>query len=262
VSAPLVVVTREEGREGALSDRLAALGASVWPLPCTATAAPVDPEPLDTALAALADFDWLVVTSARTVEALLERPGWPAAWTVAARPRVAAVGHATAARLRDAGVPVACEGRGGGATLAQALLDSGAGLRGARVLWPRSDRARPELGQALRAAGALLSDPVAYRTRAARPDDLERFLAALDAGRIAAVTFASPSAASGLAELLPGRDLARLRGRTLVASIGPATSAALAERGAPAAVQASRPDAEALAEAVIGSLRVQTGVAS
>jgi len=262
VSEPLVVVTRDEGPEGALSDRLKALGASVWSLPCATTVPAADPGPLDDALVALASFDWLVVTSARAVGALQERPSWPTPWSGAPRPRVGAVGSATAARLAEAGVPVACVGSAGGAGLVRAMIEGGATLRRARVLWPRSDRARPELAAALRAEGAVVSDPVAYRTELTRPPDLEGFALALDEGRIAAVLFASPSAAQGLAGALPGHDLERLRARTLVASIGPTTSAALAELGVRADLEASPPDAGALAEAVMGRLRSPQGVTS
>lgn len=259
MSAPLVVVTRDEGPEGALTRRLAALGAAVWPLPCTATAPPGDPGPLDTAIAALPSFDWLVLTSARAVSAALERPGWEAAWSSRPRPRIAAVGRATAARLADAGVPVDHVGGGGGAALARSLVESGVPLAGVRVLWPRADRARRELAQALAAAGAELSDPVAYRTLVGRPGDLELFRERLAVARVAAVTFASPSAAEGLAEALGAGDLAPLRGRTLVASLGPTTSGALAERGAPPDLEAAEPSLAALAEAVMGRLRVPTG---
>jgi len=262
VSEPLVVVTRDEGPEGALSSGLKRLGASVWSLPCTTTAPAADPGPLDDALVALASFDWLAVTSARAVGALRERPTWPPVWAGAPRPRVAAVGSATAARLAEAGVPVACVGSAGGAALARAMVESGATLKRARVLWPRSDRAQPELARALRAEGAVVSDPVAYRTEITPPPDLESFARALDEGRIAAVLFASPSAALGLAAVLPGHDFERLGARTLVASIGPTTSAALLELGVRAELEASPPDAAALAEAVMGRLRAREGVTS
>jgi uroporphyrinogen-III synthase/uroporphyrinogen III methyltransferase/synthase len=260
MSQPLVVVTRDEGPLGPLSRRLAALGASVWPLPCTATAAAADLGPLDAALAALASFDWLVFTSARAVQAVVDRPGWPAEWPdPPGRPRIAAVGSATAARVRAARVPVHRAGDSGGAVLTGAIAETGASLQGARVLWPRADRARPDLARALAAAGAHVTDPVAYRTLLARPDSAAGFVEALEAGRIAAVTFASPSAAQGLAALLPGEALERLRGRTLVASIGPSTSAALAALGAPADVESRRPGAGALADAVVARLGIPTG---
>jgi uroporphyrinogen III methyltransferase/synthase len=194
------------------------------------------------------------------VRVLVEHSAWPAAWP--GRTRGAAVGPATAARLREAGVAVDRVGAGGGQDLARALVASGAVGPGTRVLWPRAEAGRPEPGRTLARAGAVLVDPVAYRTLAAHPAleaDLEGFRAALESGRLAAVTFASPSAAEGLAEHLPTRDLRPLRGHTLVASIGATTSASLAERGAPADVEAERPRAEALARAVMGRLRVPQG---
>lgn len=258
MSGPLVVVTREEGPKGVLSERLTALGASVWALPCTATEPVADPGQLDRALAGLAGFDWLVVTSARAVDALCERPAWPSAWTAGPRPKVAAVGRASARRLRDAGLPVDLVGSGGGEALGRALVEAAAPLRRIRILWPRAEGARPELGRTLGSAGVEVSDPVAYRTRAVRPESLRAFAEALVAGRIAAVTFAAPSAAEALAAALPTGDLSSLRDRTLVASIGPTTSEALAACGAPPDVQAAEPAARALAEAVMGRLLAPT----
>jgi len=247
-----VVVTRDEAEDGPQRRRLAELGAEVWALPCTATVPAPDPAPLDEAVAALAGFDWLVVTSRRAVEALLERPAWPPVWQ--GRPRVAAVGEATAGRLREAGLPVDLVGEAGGAALGAALVGRGEVGAGARVLWPRAEGARPELEQALEEAGARVSAPIAYATRPIRPADLDEFVGALAVGRVDAVTFASPSAAGGLAALLPGGDLQGLRGRTIVASIGPTTSAALEAHGAAADVEARPPGAVALAEAVMERL--------
>jgi uroporphyrinogen-III synthase len=122
------------------------------------------------------------------------------------------------------------------------------------VLWPRSDIACRELADGLAAAGASVLEAVAYRTIATSPADLESFRAALHAGRVDAVCFLSPSAAEGLAAALATEDLAALRGRCLVASLGPTTSEALARLGAPPDVQAGQASARSLAAAVLARL--------
>jgi hypothetical protein len=163
-------------------------------LPTTRLAPPEDTAPLDAALADLASFDWIAFTSARAVQATADRPGG-AALRRAPPPRIAAVGRATAAALAEGGLRAeVVPARGGARALVEALLSTGS-LEGQRVLWPRSEIARQELGEGLRAAGATVVAPVAYRTLAGRPEELARFRDALLGGRVSAVLFLSPSAA-------------------------------------------------------------------
>jgi len=99
------------------------------------------------------EFDWLVVTSARTVEALGDN---------AAHTKVVAVGEATAAALRAAGVSVHFVPRD---MSAQGIADEWPGAPGeARVLLPQSDLADPALASALESRGLAVRTVVAYRT--------------------------------------------------------------------------------------------------
>ena len=257
-----MVVTRDEDPRDALRQALSERGADVRALPTTRTAPAEDPAPLNDALDAIDSFDWLSFTSTRGVDAVAEHPCWRATWTGAERPRVAAVGPATAERLRETGAPVDLEGRGfGGSDLAGELIDAaGKAVKGARILWPRSDRARPELTEKLQAAGAHVAAPIAYRTLPARPNDLAWFVDALNGGEVDAVAFLSPSAASGLASALGEGDLARLTGGPCVASIGPTTSAALRELGARPDVEATRPAAAELAAELMAHIEARQGV--
>lgn len=258
----VVVVTRAGGREDPLGAALRKGGAEMVWLPTTATLPPIDPSPLDAALERLGEVDWVVFTSGHAVEAVCARPRWPAAWSAAAprRPRVAAVGTSTARRLGERGIGVdLVPPQASAASLVAALLAAGNGpLRGRRVLWPRSDIARRELPDGLVAAGAVVEEPIAYRTVAAIPGGLEGFRRDLEAGRIDAVCFLSPSAADGLARAL-GSDLSGLAGRCLVASLGPATSGALARLGAAPDVEAARHTPEGLAEALLPRLPLLEG---
>ncbi|HXE80709.1 MAG TPA: uroporphyrinogen-III synthase, partial [Vicinamibacterales bacterium] len=93
--------------------------------------------------------------------------------------------------------------------------------------------------------------PPAYRTRLVVPERLPEFLDALDAREVAAVAFLSPSSARGLAASLPGGTLRPLSGRTMIASIGPTTSAAIAELGARVDIEPPQRSAAALAAAIV-----------
>jgi uroporphyrinogen-III synthase len=258
----MVVVTREEGPEASLSGWLTAGGLEVLPLPTISIQPPSDWRPLDEALGDLAAYDWLAFTSAHAVEALCRRPEWPRAWTAAApRPRLAVVGPATAAALLDRGLVVDLQPAEGGAGALAAALLAAAGGRPLKVLWPRSDLARPELRAALEAGGARVLDPVAYRTASAAPAQVAEFARLLDEGRIGAVCFLSPSSATNLAAVLGRADLALLSGRTRIASIGPTTSAALRSLGAPPDLEAAERSARDLARALVFLLSRLQGVA-
>jgi uroporphyrinogen-III synthase len=249
-----VVVTDAGGPGRTLASRLLEAGVEVRMLPVVAHRPAPDPAPLIAGLARLQEFAWVAFTSARAVEAVGQFAAWRQwGWATSARPRVAAVGPVTEAALLEQGVPVALRPQSSGAgPLAKAMIDAeGGSLSGQTVFWPRSDIARPDLGEALRAAGARLEAPVAYCTTSDRPSALADVVADLDAGRIDCVTFLSPSCAAGLAALMPDGTLSALAGRTLVASVGPTTSSALASLGAPPTLEAASRTAGGLAAALL-----------
>jgi uroporphyrinogen-III synthase len=254
-SRPLVVVTREESVDDGLSRALLGWGAEPLALQTVATAPPEDLAPLVAAVEDLARYDWILFTSARAADAVCTQP----AWNARGLPKIAAVGPRTADRLDSYGVKAdVVPALAGAAALVAALEERAGELRGARVLWPRSAIAATGVAEALSAAGAYVDAPTAYRTVLVRPAGIEGFLRDLEAGRIAAIAFLSPSSARGLAAALPGNALDALRRRTLVASLGPTTSAALRELGAPAEVEPATRSAAALAEAICSTLAARS----
>lgn len=221
-----VLVTRRPAQAGELSRRLRELGAEIVELPAIEILPAEDPEPFETCLAQLERYDWLVLTSANSVKAVRDRWHALALTLPERRPRVASVGATTsqAARSSLSWLELALEPeqdfRAEGLLLAFDRLD----LRGERVLLPLSDRARDVLAAGLRARGAEVDAPVAYRTVA--PAGLaERFRELVQAGIDLAV-FASPSAVENLAAAAP--DLVR---GLPAAVIGPVTAAAAREHG-------------------------------
>jgi uroporphyrinogen III methyltransferase/synthase len=169
-------------------------------------------------------YDWVLFTSVNTahvVEARLRAVGADS-WS-AASCRVAAVGRATAEAVERAIgrapdlVPAPDEQHA--AALAAALPIEG----GERVLLPASSQARPELTEALRARGALVTVITVYDTVAASPDtDIRSLLGSADA-----FIFASPSAVTAFAERLAASRLGpEALGGLIIACIGPTTLAA------------------------------------
>jgi uroporphyrinogen-III synthase len=159
-----IIVTRAAHQADELADLLRTRGATPLLYPCIAISPPENTDLLDSALHAAfrGEFDWLVVTSANTVNALAEQIkalGLNSADL--ARIRIAAVGAATSAAVKLAlGLVVN--------TLPDEFHDEALAHAinlqdGARVLLPQADIARPTLAQALNKRGAQVSTVTAYR---------------------------------------------------------------------------------------------------
>jgi uroporphyrinogen-III synthase len=238
----VVIVTQHDGAGSRLAALLAAAGVRVRSVPVIVSEAVPDLRPLDEALLRLSEFDWVAFTSARAAGIVCARPAWRVFdWREAPSPRVAVVGPVTREAVESSGCPVSlCPGDAGAAALAAALVEVGGGdLTATALLWPRSAIARPELRDTLLAAHARVIDPVVYTTTAVLPADIGDVVHDIRAGRVDAVTFLSPSSAEAFAAALGTGNLSELAGHTLVASVGPTTSAALSRLGATPAVEAA-----------------------
>ena len=155
-----VVVTRAPHQAGELSKLLRARGFDVLLYPCIMIVPPDDTSLLDEALRSAADFDWLVLTSANTVEALRLR--CDSLGLSLRGMRTAAVGPATADAARESlGVDVRIVPDEHEAKALAAALHVVAGMR---VFLPQADIARSTLYDQLTAAGAAVTVIAAYRT--------------------------------------------------------------------------------------------------
>jgi uroporphyrinogen-III synthase len=234
-----VLVTREEEPDGPLARALRERGARPLSVPLLETLPPEDPGDLRREAGRLAEYDWVVLTSVRAADALAEAvPGIPDPAV-----RFAAVGPATAERLRRRGVTAAAVGGEGGADLVAVMDGSGGALRGKRVLFPAADRARPETAAALEAAGAAVRCVVAYRT-VARADAEPRLAGALAAETVDAVTFTSPSAVEAFAAARPEGSPPP----PVAAALGPITARAAGRLGFARLLVAGKPGLHALAD--------------
>lgn len=187
-----VVVTRPRERAGSLVAALEAEGAEVVLLPMVEVVPPVDPAPLEAAAARPGDWDWVVFTSVYGVRALRDAAGGLSDRDRPDRPLCACVGEATAAAARAAGWPPDLVPPRASAGALVTALAARTELRGTRVLFPRASDARPELPDALRAAGAAVTEVVAYR-KVPPGEGPGAGGAALGEGGADALTFTSPS---------------------------------------------------------------------
>jgi uroporphyrinogen III methyltransferase / synthase len=244
-----IVVTRARAQAQRFVQLLEAAGARVLQAPTIVIEPPASWEQLDSALAALESFTWVVFTSVNGV-AMVDRrlSARGLSWAAIARKRVAAIGPATAEALAEHGVRVElvpAEYR------AEALVERLRRVVGPadRVLLPRAKETRDLLVVELRRLGVAVTEVPAYQTR--RIDDgVVRLREALAAGSVDAVTFTSSSTARNFAEQFSDEERSAWRGRMAVASIGPITAATAAEYGLSTDVMPSEYTIPALARAL------------
>lgn len=222
-----IVITRPRHQAGEFGAALTRLGAEVVYLPVIEIAPPDDLEKLDAALQNLADFDWIVFTSANGVRVCLDRIDdlgrlpWPAG------PRIAAIGPKTAEALQNRGIRVDFIPE---EYIAEAIPPGLGPIAGLKFLLLRADIARPVLAEILETAGGRVDEVAAYRTLPARPDLLA--LEALRSG-VDVLTFTSSSTVRNFLRLIAqaGLDPHHLPGAPVVACIGPITAATARELG-------------------------------
>ena len=180
-----ILVTRPARQAGAFAQKIAALGARPVIFPAIVILPPEDPARLASTHAVLGSYDFAVFVSANAVEfGVPDVRAWPP--TVPAF----APGPGTAESLEAVGIT--------GARVPATTFDSEGLLalpelvapRGKRVVIFRGDGGREQLGETLRARGAIVDYVGCYR-RAAPASGAQGLADAFRAGRIDAVTITS-----------------------------------------------------------------------
>jgi uroporphyrinogen III methyltransferase/synthase len=234
-----VAVTRARPQASALAARLRELGAEVVEAPAIRTRA------LEAALPDVRSHDLVCVTSPNGAHALfvrLDAAGLDAR-ALAGR-TVAAIGPGTARALREHGVRADVVPE---RAVAEGLVEALAGLAVRRVLIVRGRGARDVLPEALRARGAAVDVLELYETVAEPLDEpTARAAAAADY-----VTFTSASTVRFFLAAAGGLDGPR------IASIGPATSAALREAGHAPDLEADPHTPDGLVAALVADAAAQ-----
>lgn len=183
-------------------------------------------------------FDWIVITSATTVDVFMgHRVSIPTST------KIAAVGETTAAALVLAGYRVDFVPDGDNSARGLVKEWPKAEIRG-RVLVPQSDIAEPNLVSGLAKLGLEAKFVTAYRTVGVPVADAVR--ADVASGRIGAVLVSSGSVARQIAA-----QLAPLPEGTIVACIGPRTAFDARAAGLRVDLIADDRSAESLVEALV-----------
>ncbi|SDZ84788.1 uroporphyrinogen-III C-methyltransferase [Selenomonas ruminantium] len=216
-----ILVTRARSQASKLTAKLENLGAEVFEAPAISMADPADNyAALDKAIDHVADYHWLIFTSANGVGrffARLFKAGKDA--RALGYAKIAAIGSATAEKLKQYGLVadvIPQEYR------AEGVVEA---LKGklpphAKILIPRAEEAREVLPDTLREMGAEVEVAPAYRTVCGQVDG-EALAAELKEDNIDLVTFTSSSTVKNLVNIIGSAEV--LKG-VKTACIGPVTA--------------------------------------
>jgi len=227
-----ILVTRPAGGADPMVGALKAAGYRVHSVPTVAI------DRLEFTRPELADYDWVVVTSASGVDALDD---------LAKGPRWAAVGPATARALRARGIePALVPEMTNGLALANAVPDAG----GKHVLLVRAAAAAPDLPERLRERGAEVDELAAYTTVEGPASSAGPLTVALADAGLSAVVFASGSAVRGFIALGGTTSLPAI-------TIGPRTTRVARELGFRVIAEAKEQSTEALTAVIVGAIPLE-----
>lgn len=221
-----IVVTRAAGQSSQFSYSLQNYGAKVIEMPTIEIVAPSSWGELDRAIAALNEFDWLILTSTNAVDYFFERlasqlqdlRGLSAI-------KIAVVGEKTAQRLRQRGLqPDFIPPEFVADAMVVNFPESNAGKK---ILFPRVETGgRDVLVRAFSDRGAIITEVAAYQSTCPSIPDAKA-IAVLQEQAVNLVTFASSKTVKHFCELLQkaiGDHWLESLEAVKFASIGPQTS--------------------------------------
>ena len=247
-----VVVTRSREQAGQLSRLLHDRGAEVLEVPTIKLDAPTERQDLVDALLELNSYDWLVFTSPNGVSKFFEyffkqfhdmRDLGGA--------RIAAVGPATAGRLKDLHLQVDLmpeEALGMEVAKAFKKFES---IENLKICLLRAEVANPELPRALEELGAIVDDVACYKT-VPETEDATGAAAHLQSQGADWVAFTSGSTVENFHARFDLPALLKKFPQLKTATIGPETSKALAALGLKPTVEARQHTLEGLVAGIVG----------
>ena len=249
-----IVVTRTRKQAGALSSRLRELGADVFEIPTIRIEPPTDLREFAQLVRDAHTYDWLVFTSPNGVDAFFDTffKIYKDAREIGGV-RIAAIGPATAARVREQRLGVDLQPEEFVAEAVVKAFEKECSLDNLRILIARAQEARDVLPSELTRLGAIVDVAAAYRT-VPETDDRSGAIARFREEGADMVTFTSSSTAENFMALkLP------LPPEMKTASIGPITSDTMRGLGLRVDVEAVRYDIPGLVEAIAGYFGVAPG---
>jgi uroporphyrinogen III methyltransferase/synthase len=249
-----IVVTRRSEQAGGFAQRLTELGADVLEVPTIKITQPKETDAIVDALLGLNAYDWLVFTSVNGVTAFfdiffrrfqdLRDIGGV---------RIAAVGPATAAKLRELHLQVDLtpdEFTGKKIAAAFAKFQT---IENLKMCLLRAEVANPDLPKALEELGAIVDDIAIYKTVAETKDPAGAGATLLESGADW-ITFTSGSTVEHFHARFDLPKLLKKFPQTKLASIGPETSKTIRSLGLEPALEAKAHTTDGLIAALLKAI--------
>ena len=246
-----VVVTRRSEQAGSFAQRLTELGADVLEVPTIKITRPTETDAIVDALLGLNAYDWLVFTSVNGVTAFFD---------IFFRRfqdmrdiggvRIAAVGPATAAKLRELHLQVdLTPDEFTGKKIAEAFAKFQS-IENLKMCLLRAEVANPDLPKALEELGAIVDDIAVYKTVAETEDPAGAGATLLESGADW-ITFTSGSTVEHFHARFDLPKLLKKFPQMKLASIGPETSKAIRALGLEPALEAKEHTTDGLISAFL-----------
>ncbi len=249
-----IVVTRRSEQAGGFAQRLTELGADVLEVPTIKITRPTETDAIVDALLGLNAYDWLVFTSVNGVTAFfdiffrrfqdLRDIGGV---------RIAAVGPATAAKLRELHLQVDLTPDEFTGKKIAAAFEKFETIENLKMCLLRAEVATPDLPKALEELGAIVDDIAIYKT-VAETEDLAGAGAVLLESGADWITFTSGSTVEHFHARFDLPKLLKKFPRTKLASIGPETSKAIRAMGLEPALEAKEHTTDGLIAALLKAI--------
>ena len=250
-----IVVTRRSEQAGAFATRLAELGADVLEVPTIKLTHPTERDAIIDCLLELNSYEWFIFTSANGVTAFFDlffkrfqdlRDLGGA--------RIAAVGPATAAKLRELHLQVDLQPEEFiGKKIAEEFTKFQS-IENVKMCLLRAEVANKELPDALMEEGAIVDDIAIYKT-VAETEDRTGAGARLLAEGADWVTFTSSSTVEHFHARFDLSKLVKQFPQLKIASIGPETTKTIAALGLKPALEAKPHTTDGLLAALLKTVR-------
>ena len=244
-----VIVTRAREQAGEFTAFIESRGARAIVIPTIEIVPPLSWEEADGAIKEIAQYHWLVFTSANGVKFFLERVRSTQGGLGGLAGRsICAIGPWTGKALEKEGLNVDFMPT---EYVAEALIEQSGEIpwEGRKVLLPRATEAREVVPEQLRRLGAAVDVVPVYRT-IRPPVSREEFRKVLGSGGADAIAFTSASTVRNFVELFPEGEAKALLGTVAVAAIGPVTAGKAGEYGVETDVMPKEYTIPALTEAL------------
>jgi len=246
-----IVITRPREAATEWRRQLESLGATVIELPLIRVSKDVDLNILAEVFQGIGGYEWIIFTSVNGVKYFFEEFERVFDDVRAfGLMRIAVVGEATAAAIREKHLRVEVQPKkASAAELAKALITR-EGMDSAKVLVVTGNRNRETLVEKLEEARAIVDCLPVYKTEEA---DLAADPVAADfrAKGADAVLFASPSAAQSFFDQANSLKLGPKARRPLAGSIGPSTTATMKQLGLPVDFEAADASLDSLVDELL-----------